>query len=53
MSLRDWCWSVIHNCVIHPLLPLATLCTASGIPVLVGIGDAVYRAHDQTVPEEE
>ena len=47
-SARWWALVVVHNAVIHPLLPLAELCAVLG---LRRIAEFVFWAHDRTVPD--
>lgn len=54
MSARRW-WllCVIHNCVIHPWLPLADAIDAVS-RIILGrpsrLAGALYTAHDRTAP---
>jgi hypothetical protein len=42
-----WIKCVIHNCVIHPMLPLADALNALGLRALP---HAVYWLHDRSAP---
>lgn len=53
MTVQEWFTFVLHNTVIHPLLPLAVMATASPWPVLQRVGEAVFRVHDKTAPIPE
>lgn len=41
---------VVHNCLVHPLLPLASLLEALGGRK---ISRRIYGWHDRTAPEED
>ncbi len=44
-----WVLSIVHNCIVHPLLPLGELAEAMGAKKLAAW---ISKAHDKTVPEE-
>lgn len=48
-NARRWAFSIIHNCLVHPMLPLGELAEAMGAKRVAGW---IYKAHDVTVPEE-
>jgi len=43
-----WVRCVVHNVLVHPLLPIADLLDHLGCPVLPRI---IYSAHDASAPE--
>ncbi len=50
MRVGDWFLFVLHNCAVHPMLPVAVLLTTSDHPTLRKVGEAVFWAHDVTAP---
>lgn len=50
MRIREWFIFVVHNCAVHPMLPVAVLLTTSERPALRRAGEAVFWAHDVTAP---
>lgn len=50
-SAKWWFLDVIHNCVIHPVLPLADILDAAGSRRLRKVAQLVYQAHDASFPE--
>lgn len=50
MRLKEWFLFVVHNCVVHPMLPVAVILTSSGHPGIRKAGEAVFWAHDVTAP---
>lgn len=50
MSERNATWwirCVVHNCIIHPMLPLADALSAAG---LHAVPNFVYWLHDSSAP---
>ena len=50
-SPRWWAVFVLHNCVIHPLLPVGALASLVGGPGQ-HLADAIWWLDDHTVPDE-
>lgn len=48
-TARRWALSIVHNCVVHPMLPLGELAEVLGAKRVAGW---IFKAHDRTVPEE-
>jgi len=47
-GIRWWTLCVVHNAIVHPILPLAEVLDAMGFRK---IADAVFWVHDNTVPD--
>lgn len=41
---------VVHNCIVHPLLPLAELCIGT---YLDAVGYVIQKLHDVTSPTDD
>jgi len=52
MGRRDWIMFVVHNMIVHPILPIAVVMTASTNRTVRFIGEAVRSLHDRTVPTD-
>ena len=49
-SPRWWALVVIHNALVHPVLPVAEVLSYGG-PRCRRVADALYALHDATYPE--
>lgn len=47
LTARGLLVSIIHNVIVHPLLPLAEVCERVG---LKRVARAIYEVHDESVP---
>lgn len=47
-DLRWWVKCVVHNVLIHPMLPAADLLETLGMRRVPGV---VFKLHDRTAPE--
>lgn len=49
-DLKFWALCVAHNCIAHPLLPVAEAAESAGVPKLAQL---IYKLHDKTLYGEE
>lgn len=47
-DLRWWGLCLLHNCIVHPLLPIAEVLDSMGSK---RAAKAVFDLHDRTVPD--
>lgn len=50
-SVKWWAAVVIHNCVVHPLLPLAEVLDVLPFNRARRVAAVMFEAHDRTFPE--
>ena len=46
-KLNYWVWDIVHNMMVHPLLPVAHACKVVGFPKVYKF---VCDMHDKTAP---
>lgn len=51
-SKRWWLAVVVHNCVIHPMLPLAEALDLRPSHHAKLLSALIYKIHDKSYPEE-
>lgn len=50
-SLRWWAFVVVHNCLVHPILPVADLFDVAPSRRLRRGAAFMFRIHDATAPK--